>query len=274
MDKISELKQLAKRIRISALKMVHHAKGSHLGGALSMADILAVLYGGVMRVDPANPEDPERDRFILSKGHTCSTLYAVLAEKGYFKKEALESYCVDGAPLPGHITKSELPGIELSTGSLGHGLPVACGMALALKRRGSRGRVFVILGDGECDEGSNWEAFLFAQQHALDNLVVIVDKNEIQSLGTTKEVMNLDPLDKKLETFNWGVKTVDGNDIPALVEAFSLLPISAGRPSAFVAKTVKGKGASFMENQLLWHYKTPTKDELARAIAEIEGAAR
>lgn len=264
---------LSKAIRISALKIVHSAKGSHLGGALSMADILAVLYGQILNIDPKSPTDPERDIFILSKGHTCSTLYSVLAEKGFFEKSVLNSYCVNGSPMPGHITRSELPGIEFSTGSLGHGLPVACGIALAAKRDGSSRKVFVILGDGECDEGSNWESFLFAQQHGLDNLVVVIDKNGIQSLGATKDVLSLEPLDKKLEAFNWGVKVVDGHDHEVLLQAFSSLPFLPGRPSVLIGHTVKGKGVSFMEDQLLWHYKTPSVEELARAIAEIGSAS-
>lgn len=270
MTKTEELRELARNIRISALKMVHCAKGSHLGGALSMADILAVLYGSILRRNPATPNAPERDRFILSKGHTCSTLYSVLAHTGYFDIKILDSYCVNGSPLPGHITKSELPGIEFSTGSLGHGLPVACGMALALKRDGSNSRVFVVLGDGECDEGSNWEAFLFARQHKLDNLVVIIDKNGIQSLGNTKDVLDLESLEKKMEAFNWGVKSVDGHDLDALQAAFSSLPFSAGKPSVLIAETVKGKGVSFMEGRLLWHYKTPSVEELAKAVSELE----
>lgn len=271
MKTTEELKRLAKNIRISALRMVHQARGSHLGGALSMADILAVLYGAVLRVNPSAPAAPDRDRFILSKGHTCSTLYSVLAETGFFDKKVLDSYCVNGSPLPGHITKSELPGIEFSTGSLGHGLPVACGIALALKRDGSSARVFVAIGDGECAEGSNWEALLFARQHGLDNLILIIDKNGIQSLGATRDVLDLEPLEEKMRAFNWGVKTVDGHDVEQLLEAFNGVPLVPGKPTVIIAETVKGKGVSFMEDKLLWHYKTPTPEELAQAVAEIEG---
>lgn len=267
---LDNIRALSRTIRISALKMVHHAKGSHLGGALSMADILAVLYGEVLRIDPKNFNSATRDVFILSKGHACSTLYGVLAEKGFFDKSLLDTYCMDGSPLPGHVTRSDLPGIDLSTGSLGHGLPVGCGMALAAKRDGSPRRVFVLIGDGECNEGSIWESVLFAQHHSLDNLTMIVDKNRIQSLGFTSDVLALEPLDSKFQAFNWGVRVVDGHNHKELLSVFDSLPFIKGRPSVVVANTVKGKGVSFMEEKLLWHYRTPNEEELKSAIAEVE----
>lgn len=236
-----------------------------------MADILAVLYGRALRIDPSNPAAADRDRFILSKGHACSALYAVLAETGFFAKNLLEQYSGNGSPLAGHVTTG-LPGIEFSSGSLGHGLPVACGMALAAKRDNKKHGIFVVLGDGECDEGANWEAFLFAPQHKLDNMVVIIDRNKIQSLGTTREVLNLEPLTDKLKAFNWSVKTIDGHSIKDLCSVLGNLPFEKEKPSCLIADTVKGRGVSFMENKLLWHYKTPTIDELKAAISELEAS--
>jgi len=230
MATIRQIKEFANNIRINAIKMVHQANGSHLGGALSMADILAVLYSSVLKVDSKRANWDGRDRFILSKGHACSTLYAALAEKGFFDKKLLSEYCKDGSPFLGHITKSDVPGIEVSTGSLGHGLPIACGMALAAKRDGLRNKIFVLIGDGECDEGTTWEAVLFAQQHRLDNLVLIIDVNGIQSLGSTEEVMSLKPLSGKLASFNWGVREIDGHNVEDIIQAFSDVPYVNGRP--------------------------------------------
>lgn len=236
-----------------------------------MTDILAVLYGRVLRIAPSRPKADGRDRFILSKGHACSALYAVLAERGFFSGKLLERYCADGSPLAGHVTVGP-PGVEFSSGSLGHGLPVACGMALAARRDKKKYRVFVVLGDGECDEGSNWEAFLFAPQHKLDNLTVIIDRNRIQSLGSTREVLDLEPLAGKLKAFNWSVKTVDGHNIKDLCSVLDNLPFEKGKPSCLIADTVKGKGVSFMENELLWHYRTPSVEELKTAISELEAS--
>jgi transketolase len=262
--------ELARRIRAHSLRMVHAARASHVGSCLSIAEILAVLYARTLRVDPARPSWPERDRFILSKGHAAAALYAVLAETGFFPPEWLASYCADGSPLLGHVT-SGVAGVELSTGSLGHGLPVGCGLALAAKRGGERHRVVVLLSDGELDEGSSWEAALFAPQHGLDNLVAIVDYNRIQSFGRVQEVLELDPLADKWRAFRWDVVEVDGHDVAALERA--LAPREGGRrPLAVVAHTVKGKGVSFMEDQLLWHYRSPDADQLRQALAEIESA--
>jgi len=260
---------LAKAIRKRALRMVHRAKSSHIGSCLSAADILAVLYGKVLRVDPTRPDWPERDRFILSKGHAASALYAVLAERGFFPVDLLDTYCEDGSRLVGHVT-SGVPGVEVSTGSLGHGLPVACGMALAAKRRKLPWRVFALLSDGELDEGSNWEAILFAPHHKLDNLTAIVDYNKIQSFGSVKEVLDLDPLPEKWRAFRWAVREIDGHDLRQIEEVLTRLPLEAGKPSVVIAHTVKGKGVSFMEGQLAWHYKSPTDEQLAQALAELE----
>lgn len=260
---------LARRIRADTLRMVHAARASHVGTCFSAADILAVLYGRVMRVDPARPEWPDRDRFVLSKGHGAAVLYAVLARKGFFPVEWLDGYCRDDSPLAGHVTHRGVPGVEASTGSLGHGLSIGCGMALAGKRDGRPYKVFVMLSDGECDEGSIWEAALFAPQHGLDNLVAVVDYNKIQSLGRVEEVIDLEPFADKWRAFRWAVREVDGHDYGELEDALLGAPFEPGRPSLVIAHTVKGKGVSFMENRLAWHYKSPDAEQLREALAEL-----
>lgn len=210
---------------------------------------------------------------MLSKGHGCAAYYAVLAETGFFPVAWLSTFYEDGSKLAGHATHTHVPGIEISTGSLGHGLSVATGMALTAKRDGSAWRVFCLLSDGECDEGSTWEPILFAPQHGLDNLVAIVDYNKIQSLGTVKEVMDLDPFADKWRAFGWAVSEVDGHDVVEVESVLSRLPFEPGRPSCIIAHTVKGKGVSFMENQLLWHYRTPQGAEYEAAVAELDGEA-
>ena len=267
---IADLAGLARAIRRDVLQMVHLANASHVGTCLSMADLLATLYGGVLRVDPARPDWEARDRLILSKGHGGAALYAALAETGFFPREWLDRYCEDGAPLAGHATHRGVPGVEVSTGSLGHGLPIACGMAIAGKRKGLPYRVFAILGDGECDEGSVWEAALFAPQHSLDNLVVIIDCNRLQSLGFVKDVLDLDPLTDKWRSFRWSVREIDGHNLPEIQAAFKDVPFEPGKPNCVIARTVKGKGVSFMENELAWHYKSPDADQLRQALAELE----
>ncbi len=264
--------ELAYRIRRHCVLMTSRANASHIGSSLSMAELLAVLYGRVLRFDPARPDWAERDRFILSKGHGCAALYAVLAESGYFPVERLESFYQDGSPLAGHATHKGMPGVEVSTGSLGHGFPLAVGMALAARRDGRAERYWVMVSDGECDEGSTWEAALFAPQHRLDNLTVIVDYNKIQSLGRVAEVIDLEPLADKWRAFNWGVREIDGHDLEAVAAAFAAVPFVTGRPSCIVAHTVKGKGVSFMEDRLLWHYRAPRGEDLERALAELEAA--
>lgn len=268
-----DCRALAKRIRIKAIQMVHAAHSAHVGGSLSMADLLAALYGHELRVDPKRSDWPERDRFILSKGHACAALYAVLAFKGFFPEEWLDTFYRDGGKLAGHATHTGVPGVEVSTGSLGHGLPIATGMALAAMRDGKLHRVFALLSDGECDEGSVWEAILFASHHRLDNLVVIVDFNKIQSLGHVDEVLALQPFAQKWQAFGWSVREIDGHDMGAILAALSLVPFEVGRPSCILANTVKGKGVSFMEDKLLWHYRNPSVDEMKQAIAEIEAVS-
>lgn len=267
----SRCRALAKRIRQHVVRMTHRARSSHVGTSLSMADLLAVLYGGILRVKPDQPDWPDRDRFILSKGHGAAGAYAALAERGFFPvQQALETYCQDGSALAGHVTHTGVPGVDASTGSLGHGLSIACGMALVGKRDGRPYRVFALLSDGECDEGSTWEAVLFAPHHHLDNLVAIVDYNKIQSLGRVSEVLDLEPLGEKWRSFGWSVREIDGHDVEQIHWALRAVPFEPGRPSCIIAHTVKGKGVSFMEDKLAWHYQPPNDQELGQALAELE----
>lgn len=245
---------------------------AHVGAAFSCVDILAVLYGSVMRHDPANPRWDGRDRFILSKGHAGAAVYATLAESGYFPTDHLAQHYQDGSLLSGHVSHKGIPGVEVSTGSLGHGLGLGTGMAKALQLAGHASRVFVLLSDGECDEGSTWEAALFAQHHKLTNLVAIVDYNKIQSLAPVSETLALEPFRAKWESFNWSVAEVDGHDHHALGAVLGTLPIQPNKPSVIIAHTTKGKGVSFMENTVLWHYRTARGVEFERAMAELGGA--
>ena len=264
-------KNLATKVRVHALYMTHRANASHVGTCFSTADILAVLYSGVLRVDPSRPDWPDRDRFVLSKGHAAAAVYAVLAECGFFSIEWLDTFCQDGSKLAGHITHHGVPGVEVSTGSLGHGLSIGCGIALAGKRDRRPYRVFVMLSDGECDEGSTWEAVLFAPHHRLDNLVAIVDYNKIQAFGTVKEVLDLEPLADKWRAFRWAAREIDGHDYEQIEDALTNVPFEPGKPSVIIAHTVKGKGVSFMENKLAWHYKSPDKEQLTQALGELGG---
>jgi transketolase len=261
--------ELALRIRRHALRMTSTGGSSHVGAVFSMADLVAVLYGHTLRVDPARPDWADRDRFILSKGHAGAGVYAALAERGFFPVEWLERHYQDGSPLSGHVSHKGIPGVEFSTGSLGHGLPVAAGMALAAKLDGRPHRVFALLSDGECDEGSNWEAILFAAHHRLDNLVVVVDYNKIQSLAPVAETLALEPFADKWRAFGWAVRECDGHDHARLRATFDGLPAEPGRPTCVLAHTVKGKGVSFMEHSVLWHYRTARGDEFDAALAEL-----
>lgn len=267
-----ELKRIARRLRAHAVRMVHRSKASHLGSCLSMAEILTCLYWDTLNLDPKHPEWQERDRFILSKGHGAAIAYAALAERGFFPVAELETYCELGSRLTGHIT-SGVPGVELSSGSLGHGLPVGCGIALAAKREGLPYRTVVLCSDGELDEGSNWEAALFAPQHKLDNLLLIVDYNRIQSFGRVKDVLDLDPLADKFGAFRWAVREVNGHNIVELLDTFAAIPFEHGRPSVVIAHTIKGKGVSFIEDQLAGHYQSPTNDQLVLALKELGESA-
>jgi transketolase len=258
--------RLAQTIRGHALRMIAKAKASHVGTCMSMADLLAVLYGTILRVDPKNCDWPERDRFIVSKGHGAAILYAVLAERGFFPVTDLMTFGQDGSPLTGHVSH-HVSGVELSTGSLGHGLPVGCGLALAARHDRSTSRTYVIVSDGELDEGSNWEAILFAGHHRLDSLTVLIDYNKIQSFGTVKEVLELEPLADKWRSFGWSVLEIDGHDHGAITAALDA--DSAGRPKAILAHTIKGKGVAYMEGRLAWHYQSPDAKQLADALAGL-----
>ena len=264
--------ELAKRIRIDSLKMTSLGGSSHIGSALSVADILSVLYCDFLNVDPLKPKSPNRDRFILSKGHAGAAAYAVLAETGFFNIEKLQTHYQDGSDLSGHVSHKGIPGVELSTGSLGHGLSVGTGMALGAKLDGHIHRVVVLLSDGECDEGSNWEAILFAAHHKLDNLLAIVDYNKIQSLASTYETLNLEPFSEKWQNFGWAVREVDGHVHKDLKDIFAKVPFEPGKPSVVIAHTTKGKGVSFMENTVLWHYRCPRGQEFEKAMEELEGS--
>lgn len=266
----NDTRALAIRLRKHALRMTSRAKSSHVGSAFSMADIIAVLYGGVLQVDPSRPDWDQRDRFVLSKGHAGSCLYAALMERGFFPEEVLETYYSNGSILSGHVSHKGVPGVEFSTGSLGHGLGVATGMAMAARMKGEKHRVVCVLSDGECDEGSNWEAFLFAAHHKLDNLVAVIDYNKIQSLASVADTLALEPLADKLRAMNWAVSEVDGHDHPAMKATFDRLPLEADRPSVIIAHTTKGKGVSFMEDTVLWHYRTAQGDEFDAAMAELD----
>jgi len=261
----------AKNIRLNALKMVHNANASHIGGSLSMTDVMAVLYEKILRVRPDDPGWADRDRFILSKGHCCSAVYAALALKGFFPVADLEFYGKQGSRLMTHISH-KVPGVEFSTGSLGHGLPFGCGKALAAKKQKKSWRVFVMLSDGELDEGSNWESILFAPQHKLDHLTVIVDYNKIQSLASVSDVLELEPLVDKFRAFRWAVRVVDGHNHEEIEKALSALPWEPGKPNCLIANTVKGKGVSFMENTVLWHYRSPKVDQLEQAMKEVNSS--
>jgi transketolase len=260
--------RFAAQIRAHALRMVATAKSSHIGSCLSAADILAVLYSRTLRIDPKRPKMSGRDRFILSKGHAAAILYAALAERGFIDPQLLLTYSADNSVLTGHVSHA-VSGVELSTGSLGHGLPVSVGLALGLKADGEDSRVFCLLSDGECDEGSNWEAILFAPHHKLDNLIAIVDYNKIQSFGRVSEVLDLEPFVEKWKAFGWHTVELNGHDHDALSTAFESVPEVHGRPTVIVAHTVKGKGVSYMEDKLEWHYKSPNIDQLGSALSEI-----
>ncbi|NLS92720.1 MAG: transketolase [Planctomycetaceae bacterium] len=266
---MNEVERLANRIRIHAMRMIRNAKSSHLGGNFSMAEIMAVLYTRILKISPESIEDPNRDRLILSKGHAAAGYYATLAECGFFPLEWLDSFYTDGARLAGHATRGT-PGIEVSSGALGHGLSMAVGMALAAKRDEASWRTFAVLSDGECDEGSTWEATMLAAQHGLDNLVAIVDYNKIQALGHTKDVVDLEPFADKWSAFRWAVQEVDGHDCRALESLLKSVPLQPGKPTCIIAHTVKGKGVSFMEDSLLWHYRNPQGEEYEKALAELE----
>jgi transketolase len=265
---IQMTRELAVRAAKQIVQLAHDNKASHVGGALSVVDILAVLYGSILQYNPLQSGEDSRDRFFYSKGHACTALYAILHEVGFYDKVMLDSFTKDGSYLTSHVNH-RVPGVEWSTGSLGHALNVACGTALAAVRKKAAWKVIALLSDGELDEGSNWEAILFAPHHRLSNLTLIVDYNKIQSFGTVKEVLNLDPLCDKFTAFGWEVVETDGHDHAALHQIFSQ-PAHPAKPRAVIANTVKGKGVPFMENELAWHYKSPDANQLKEALHALE----
>ena len=263
---------LAYQIRLHALEMTSRGGTSHIASIFSMADIVAVLYADVLHVDPQNPKMPERDRLILSKGHAGAGVYAALAERGFFPVEELKQHCQNGSRFSGHVSHKGVPGVEASTGSLGQGLPMAMGMAMAAKMNGQKHRVYCIIGDGECDEGAVWETALIAHQYNLDNLIVTIDFNKIQSLAPVEETIALEPLDDKWRSFGWHVIRVNGHDHDALHAAYAQAQaaMGQGKPIVVIADTIKGKGVSFMENTVLWHYRIARGEEYDAALKELE----
>jgi transketolase len=268
----SDPEVLAWLIRRNGLEMSHLSRGSHIGSVFSVAEIIAVLYTGVLNVDPRDPAKPDRDRLILSKGHAGSAVYAALAETGFFPVEQLKTHYADGSILSGHVSHKGVPGVEVSTGSLGHGLGIGAGMALGAKMDGSTWRTYVVMGDGECDEGSVWEAALQAAQYRLDRLTAVVDYNHMQSLTTVENTLRLEPFEAKWRDFGWRAESVNGHDTAALRAAFARAAEGegSGKPAVILAHTVKGKGVSFMENNILWHYRTPQGEEYEAALKELE----
>jgi len=263
-------KEFARQIRIRVLKMVHDADASHIGGAYSMADILAVLYNEILHVDPVDYKNPARDRFFLSKGHACAGLYAALAIQGFFDVNELDTYAQNGSRFISHVSHY-IPGVEASSGSLGHILPIACGVAYAAKLQQKTFKTYCLVSDGELNEGSNWEPIMLAPQHNLGNLVLIVDYNKIQSLGHVKDVIDLEPLIDKFKAFRWQTHEVDGHDTHALSNLFQKIKtVSNNTPQVIIAHTVKGKGVDFMENKLLWHYRSPNKELYAQALEQLK----
>ncbi len=268
-ETIAMLRARANQIRRSSLTMIHRAKLGHVGGDLSAADILATLYFAVLSVDPANPKSSTRDRFIMSKGHCSGAFYATLAQAGFFPEEELATYMQPLSRLNGHPNCVKIPGVETNTGPLGHGLPVAVGISLAAKLDGLSSRTFVLTGDGELQEGSNWEAAMSAAHYQLDNLTVIVDRNRLQQGDRTENTVKLEPLAAKWRAFGWEVRELDGHDHAALLATFAQLPFVAGRPTCLIANTCKGQGVSFIQDQVGWHHRVPTDAEFAAAMLEL-----
>jgi transketolase len=265
---MEELEKIALEVRKKLLQNIVKAGGGHTGGSLSSADILVALYFEAMNIDPANPDMKDRDRFIMSKGHSVESYHAVLSQRGFFSEEILDSYGEFNSILAGHPTR-KVPGIEVNSGALGHGLSVGVGMALAAKRSGSRYRTFVLMGDGEHGEGSIMEAAAAAGHYKLDNLVAIIDRNGLQISGRTEEVMSIENLEAKYCACGWNVRTCDGHNISELTQALSDLPFEEGKPSLLIAHTVKGKGVSFIEDKADWHHRVPSTEQLEQALEEL-----
>jgi len=267
---IEKYKNLAVGIRRDVLTMIYKTKSPHIGSSFSMVDLFIALYFGALNVDPKNPFKKSRDRLLLSKGHGCATLFAVLEKKGFIKEKDLETFALDGSLLGQHPNMDIEKGIEITSGSLGHGLSIGAGMALAGKYDKEKYRVFVYLGDGELNEGSIWEATLFAAHHKLDNLIAIVDRNKLQALGKGEDIMNLEPLTDKWRAFGWAVKEIDGHNMKDIINVLDNIPFEKAKPTCIVANTTKGKGVSFMENDFRWHDKCPDEQEYQKALKELD----
>lgn len=274
MSKLSifDIKQKAKLVRQDVVTMAAVGKTSHVGSSLSCADFLCALYFRVMNTDPKKWDEASMDRFILSKGHGVMGWYATLAHRGFFDRTVLKEYAVDGGRLPEHPGHGVLPGIKVTTGSLGHGLSVGCGMAIAKKLDNLPSRIFVLLSDGECNEGSIWEAAMYCAHQKLDNLTVLIDDNNMQAMGRSREVNAIAPLADKWRAFGWATKEIDGHNLDEIVGALEALPFEKGKPNCVIGRTVLGKGVSFMENELLWHYQIPSDEQLKKALVELGGA--
>ena len=272
--KIRELSRIANNLRISIIEEVYNAGCGHPGGSLSIADLLTYMYFEELNVDPTNPRDPKRDRFVLSKGHTAPALYAALAERGFIPKEDLKTLRKTASYLQGHPDMKGIPGVDMSTGSLGQGISTACGMALSAKTSGDDYRVYTVLGDGESQEGQVWEAAMFASHYKLDNLVAILDLNGLQIDGSITEVMNPTPHDEKFLAFGWNVITIDAHNFEEIEAAFKQARETKGKPTVIIAKSVKGKGVSYMEDKCEWHGQAPKEDLYKVAIADLEAIAK
>lgn len=269
---VLSLQLTAAKCRQNVLRMIKASGHGHLGGAFSSMEIVTALYFHTMNAHPADPKMPDRDRFLLSAGHKSMVQYAVLAERGFFEKSILDTYGSLHCKLPGHPDMHKLPGVEANTGALGHGLSIACGMAMGLKQDKKKSRVFVVLGDGELPEGSNWEGASVASHFKLDNLVAFVDYNGLQISGKVEDIMNMSPIDERFKAFGWAVKTVDGNDMAQVVDALDSVPLEEGKPSVIIARTVKSKGLSFAENDPAYHFWSPSAADLEKAEAEVAAA--
>ncbi len=273
-EEVYELEKVALQVRRNVLRMIKSSKAGHVGGALSSADIITALYFKIMRVDPKNPKWPERDRFVLSAGHKCLALYGVLAEKGFFDKSILDTYGKLKSRLPGHPDMYKIPGVETNTGALGHGLAIAGGMALGVRMDGYDSKVYVVMGDGELAEGSNWEAAAACSHHKLDNMLVFVDRNRLQISGPTVEVMSYEPLRARWEAFGWSVREIDGHNMREIVENATDIPFEKGKPSLIIANTIKSKGLSFAEDKVNYHYWKATPEEIEQAEKDLDEIER
>jgi len=267
---IENVKEIANEMRIKMVRMLECSGSGHLAPAMSCADIVATLFFNIMKFDPENVKDEDRDRFVLSGGHKALALYTALSLKGFFPEEVLNTYCKFNSILGGHPDASKIPGVEISTGSLGHGLPIGVGMALAGKLQNKNFKVYVLMGDGELIEGSNWEAAFSGRQFKLDNLIGIIDRNGLCADGTVKDVMDVEPLKEKWISFGWSVKEVNGHNIKELMETFNAIPAVTGKPTMVIANTIKGKGVSFMENKYEWHNKVPSDEQFKLAYKELQ----